>query len=173
MDTKVEMSGTQISFPLAIAPSAMHCMAHPEGEKATARAAAKARVPMTLSTLATTSLEDVKKYGDEVWGNTYMLQLYVYNDRSATEKLVKRAEEAGYKALLLTVDTPVLGIRYTMLRHGFKLAPHLSLPNYDKTSTLPSANPIDGDGADQPVRGWCSSTCFFRLSISHCSNGRR
>ncbi|CAG9991115.1 unnamed protein product, partial [Clonostachys byssicola] len=131
------MIGGSMSFPLAVAPSGMQCMAHPEGEKATARAAARARVFMGVSTFATTSLEDVKGAGDEVRNNVYMLQLYIFKNRKTTIDLVKRAERAGYKAVMLTCDTPKLGNRYNMSRNDFKLPHHLSLPNFGKDKVRP------------------------------------
>lgn len=119
-----------MSFPLAIAPSGMQCMAHEDGEKATARAATKAGLFMGVSTYATTSLEDIKAAGDEVGDNIYMLQLYVFKNRKTTENLVRRAEKVGYKAVLLTCDTPKLGNRYNMVRNKFKVPSHLTLPNF-------------------------------------------
>lgn len=140
-------------FPLVVAPSGMQCLAHPDGEKATARAAAKAGIPMGVSTYATTSLEDVKRAGDEaVPGNTYMLQLYIFKNRSATEDLVRRAEKAGYKAVMLTVDTPRLGNRYNMSRNGFGLPRHLSLPNFGETKVGPMVQHVlkDGEVVEEP-----------------------
>lgn len=96
----------------------MQRLAHRDGEEATARAAAKAGVAMGVSTFATTTLEDIKRAGDKArtasgmdgYAGVYMLQLYVFKNRETTKKLVKRAEKAGYKALLLTCDTPRLEI---------------------------------------------------------------
>ncbi|KAL3458230.1 FMN-dependent dehydrogenase [Aspergillus heterothallicus] len=130
--------GSTAAFPLVIAPSGMQCMAHPDGEKATARAAARAAVPMAVSTYSTTSLEDVKRAGDEASPkNTYMLQLYIFKDRALTENLVRRAERAGYKAVMLTCDTPRLGNRYNMSRNNFKMPPHLRLPNFGTSEVSP------------------------------------
>lgn len=85
----------------------MQRMAHPEGELATARAAARTGTLMCLSTLATTSMEDVAAANGDA--GLRWFQLYVYTDRRVTEQLVRRAERAGYRALVLTVDTPMLG----------------------------------------------------------------
>ncbi|KAJ5313191.1 CAZyme family GT1 [Penicillium atrosanguineum] len=132
IETKKRALGSTMSFPLAIAPTAMQCMAHEEGEKATARAAARANVFMGVSTFATTTLEDIKQSGDCLCDNVYMLQLYIFKDRHTTEILVKRAESAGYKAILLTCDTPRLGNRHSMIRNNFRLPSHLQLPNFDQ-----------------------------------------
>ena len=137
IDSSKKVLGSTMSFPLAVAPSGMQCMAHEKGEKATARAAAKAGVFMGVSTFATTSLEDIKRAGDEVRDNVYMLQLYIFKNRKTTEDLVRRAEGAGYRAVLLTCDTPKLGNRYNMTRNNFKLPSHLSLPNFGKQRVGP------------------------------------
>ncbi|KAM0325128.1 hypothetical protein ACHAQA_007667 [Verticillium albo-atrum] len=130
IDTRKALFGKTMKFPLAIAPSGMQCMAHQEGEKATARAAAKAGIFMGVSTYATTSLEDIKAAGDEFGDNVYMLQLYMFNKRKTTENLVRRAELAGFKAVMLTCDTARLGNRYNMVRNKFKMPDHLTLPNF-------------------------------------------
>jgi len=127
IDTSVEILGKRISMPICIAPTAMHRMAHHHGEEATARAASAEKTCMILSTLSTTSLEDVAAAnGDGIrW-----FQLYVYRDRSVTMELVRRAEAAGYEALVLTVDTPVLGRREADVRNNFQLPSHLKLRNF-------------------------------------------
>lgn len=142
IDTTKEAIGTTMSFPLAVAPSGMQCMAHEEGERATARASAKNGVPMAVSTFSTMSLEDVKAAGDEVGNNNtvFMLQLYIFKNRDTTESLVRRAEQAGYKAIMLTVDTPVLGNRYNMTRNDFKMPSHLRLPNFGQEKVAPLFN---------------------------------
>ena len=120
------VQGEHISMPICVAPTAMHCMAHPDGERATARAAASAGTCMCLSTLSTVSLEDVAATGPGLkW-----FQLYVYSDKQATLDLVRRAESSGYKAIALTVDTPRLGNRYADERNNFSLPPHLKLANF-------------------------------------------
>lgn len=124
-------------------------MAHEQGEKATARAAAKTGVFMGVSTFATTSLEDIKRAGDEIHENTYMLQLYVFKNRKTTENLIKRAEKAGYKALLVTCDTPKLGNRYNMTRNNFKLPSHLRLPNFGDENVGPLVQHVVKDGVKE------------------------
>lgn len=79
----------QVSFPLGFAPAAAHKMAHEEGEVATSRAAAKAGIAMGLSTYSTFSMEDVIVQGQ---GNPYALQMSLYTNREATERILKRAE---------------------------------------------------------------------------------
>ncbi|RDW73070.1 putative FMN-dependent dehydrogenase family protein [Coleophoma cylindrospora] len=126
VDTSSTIFGTKVSFPLGFSPTAMHKLAHPEGELATSRAAAKAGICMGLSSYATTSLEDVVAQSS---GNPYVMQMCVLKNRGITLQLLKRAEAAGYKALFLSVDTPTLGRRLNEMRNNFTLPPELDLPN--------------------------------------------
>ncbi|MDI1476689.1 alpha-hydroxy acid oxidase [Polyangium sp. y55x31] len=122
---ETEILGAPVSMPILIAPTAYHKLAHPEGELATARAAAAAGTIYTVSTLATTSLEDIARASNgPLW-----FQLYVHKDRELTRSLVERAEAAGYRAIVLTVDTPVLGRRLRDVRNGFGLPNGLVMAN--------------------------------------------
>jgi (S)-2-hydroxy-acid oxidase len=128
-DTVVRPLGgsAKLSFPVGIASTASQRMAHPDGELATARAAAAAGTIMIVSTIATTSLEDIAKAAPN--GQRWF-QLYVYKDRAVTMDLVRRAEKADYKALVLTVDTPYAGKRRNDLRNAFTLPLHLKMANF-------------------------------------------
>eukprot|EP00253_Pinus_taeda_P004320 PITA_04320 len=119
--------GFKISMPIMIAPTAMQKMAHPDGELATARAASAAGTIMTLSSWATSSVEDVSSTGQGI----RFFQLYVHKDRYVVAQLVRRAENAGFKAIVLTVDTPRLGRREADIRNRFSLPPHLTLKNLE------------------------------------------
>ncbi len=112
--------GTPSAMPVAIAPMAVHGVAHPDGELATARAAAAAGVPFTLSTTSSRSIEEVAAAAPD---GTLWLQLYVQSDREVTRALVERAATAGYRAIVLTVDLPLLGYRDRDRRSGFQLPP--------------------------------------------------
>ncbi|NIO05650.1 MAG: alpha-hydroxy-acid oxidizing protein [Proteobacteria bacterium] len=114
-----------ISMPVVIAPTAFHRMAHPDGEIATTKAASKAGTIMILSTLATSSIEEVM----EVATGPVWFQLYVYKDRGTTAGLVERAESAGCSALVLTVDAQIWGQRERDVRNCFRLPEGLSLKN--------------------------------------------
>ena len=118
--------GEPVASPILLAPAAYHRLAHREGELATARAAGARGVLMTLSTMSTVSLEDVVAAATgPLW-----FQLYVYKDRSLTERLVARAEKSGYRALVLTVDTPRLGRRERDQRNAFRLPRGITIANF-------------------------------------------
>ncbi|MEM9195140.1 MAG: alpha-hydroxy acid oxidase [Myxococcota bacterium] len=132
-NTSATAFGETSSMPVWIAPTAFHKMAHPDGEVATARAAGSAGVPMILSTLSNTPVEEVVTAASgPVW-----FQLYVYRDREATRALVQRVEEAGARGLVLTVDAPLLGTRERDRRNGFRLPDGLAIANATAAKELP------------------------------------
>ncbi len=118
--------GTKTRSPILIAPTAYHRMAHEDGENGTARAAAASGTIYVVSTLATTSLEEVARASAK---GPRWFQLYVHKDRGLTRGLVERAEAHGYRAIVLTVDTPLLGRRLADARAGFSLPKELGMPN--------------------------------------------
>ncbi|XP_042402374.1 peroxisomal (S)-2-hydroxy-acid oxidase GLO3-like [Zingiber officinale] len=127
IDLTTTVLGFNISMPIMIAPSAMQKMAHPQGELATARAASAAGTIMTLSSWSTSSVEEVNSTGPGI----RFFQLYVYKDRNVVLQLVRRAERAGFKAIVLTVDTPRLGRREADIKNRFTLPPSLTLKNFE------------------------------------------
>ncbi|KAM9780171.1 LOW QUALITY PROTEIN: 2-Hydroxyacid oxidase 1 [Neosynchiropus ocellatus] len=132
VDTSVSVLGQNLSTPICVAATAMQRMAHPDGETATARACKAADTGMMLSSWATSSVEEVMSAMTTVagGGDILWLQLYIYKDRELSLSLVRRAEEAGYRAVFVTVDTPYLGRRWDDMRNQFKLPPHLSMANF-------------------------------------------
>ena len=127
IDTSIDLFGKRQSIPLGVAPTAMQCLAHPDGEIATARACKNAGVPMGLSSFSTSTLEEVATaQGD----NTRVLQLYLFEEREHSRKLIARAKKAGYKAVFLTVDTPMLGRRNLEIRNQFKLPKPYKIANF-------------------------------------------
>uniref|UniRef100_T1GK85 (S)-2-hydroxy-acid oxidase n=1 Tax=Megaselia scalaris TaxID=36166 RepID=T1GK85_MEGSC len=124
IDMSVNIFGHKLEWPVGISPSAMQKMAHPEGEVASARAAGKAGSLFILSSASTTSLEEVAEKAPDTYK---WFHLYIFKDRNITENLVRRAEKAGYKALVLTVDQPVFGLRRI---ETFELPAHLNLANF-------------------------------------------
>ena len=128
IDTATTVLGQPIALPVMLAPTAFNRLAHPDGELAAARAAAASGTIMIGSTLSTCALEDVAAAAD---GPKYF-QLYVYKDRALTQDLVARAESSGYKAIVLTVDTPMLGRRERDVRNRFTLPAGISMKNFEK-----------------------------------------
>ncbi|XP_021935507.1 peroxisomal (S)-2-hydroxy-acid oxidase GLO5 isoform X2 [Zootermopsis nevadensis] len=127
-DQSTTVLGTKVAMPIGIAPTAMQRMAHPDGECGNARAVGAMGGVFILSTLSTSSIEEV---GAAAPNTVKWFQLYIYNDRDVTRKLVKRAEQTNFRALVLTVDAPVFGIRIADIRNKFTLPPHLSLANFE------------------------------------------
>lgn len=141
--------GTEVASPILIAPTAYHALADAEGERATARAAADVGSLYVASTLATTSLEDVAAAAP---GAPQWFQLYVHKDREFTARLVERAKSAGYGAIVVTCDTPVLGRRCADVRNGFALPAGLVMANL--VEILP---PDLGEGAGSELARFVAS----------------
>jgi 4-hydroxymandelate oxidase len=114
LDTRVSLFGSELESPILLAPVAYHRLYHPEGELATARGASAAGAAFVISTFTTTAIDEIAKNTQRpIW-----FQLYVQRDRAFTKDMVQRAVAAGCKAVCLTVDTPVLGCRYSQLSFG-------------------------------------------------------
>lgn len=122
--TATTILGSPSAMPIACAPTGFTRMMHTAGEPAVVRAAHDAGIPYALSTMGTTSPEDLAAVEPAArrW-----FQLYVWNDREASESLVDRARDAGYEALILTVDTPVAGQRLRDVRNGLTVPPKLTV----------------------------------------------
>ena len=141
-DSATSVLGEKISFPVMVAPTAFHRLACEQGECATARAAARAGTVMVISTLATTLLEEVTAAAD---GPTWF-QLYIYKDRGATLELVRRAEAAGCRALVLTVDTAVWGRREADVRNNLTPPKGLSVVNLAAQAKQAFPEGVSGSG---------------------------
>ncbi|XP_059455957.1 peroxisomal (S)-2-hydroxyacid oxidase GLO4-like [Corylus avellana] len=120
IDLSTTVLGYRVSAPIMIAPTAMHKLAHPEGEVATARAAAACNTIMLLSFISTCTVEEVASSCNAI----RFFQLYVYKRRDVCAQLVQRAERKGYKGIVLTVDTPRLGRREADIKNKM-VAPRL------------------------------------------------
>ena len=133
IDTRVKLLGRELPFPILLAPTAYHKLAHAEGEIGTAKGAGAAGATFVVSTSATTSLEDIAQVATRpLW-----FQLYVQPDRDFTRDLIRRAEATGCQAVVVTVDSPVLGPRYRETRTPFALPPGAERANLKglKTAT--------------------------------------
>jgi len=123
--TRLTLLGREHAHPLLVAPTAYHRLFHPEGEHATVMGAGAMEAGMVVSTQASTTLEDISaRASAPLW-----FQLYLQPDRGFTLELVKRAEAAGYEALVVTVDAPLSGIRNREQRAGHHLPPGVEAVN--------------------------------------------
>src|SRR3978361_1746007 len=120
-------------MPVALAPTGLTGMQHADGEILAARAAAKAGVPFTLSTMSICSIEDVAENTDR----PFWFQLYVLRDRDFIGRLIDRAKAAGCSALVLTLDLQILGQRHKDLKNGLSAPPKLTIPNMLNMMTKP------------------------------------
>jgi L-lactate dehydrogenase (cytochrome) len=123
VDTSSTLLGKRLSYPMVLAPTGFTRIADSAGELAVARAAKRAGLPYALSTLGTRSIEEVAEVGgDRLW-----FQIYTWRDRALVAEMIERAADAGYEAICLTVDAPVLGRRERDVRRGFTLPPKVGL----------------------------------------------
>lgn len=125
LDPSTELFGRSLTMPLVLAPTGFTRIADPAGELAVARAAQRAGLAYTLSTMATRSIEEVGAVTEP--GARNWFQVYVWRDRGLVRELLERARHCGYEAIVLTVDTPVLGRRERDIRRGFMLPPKVGL----------------------------------------------
>lgn len=144
--TRVQLLGRTLAHPILLAPVAYQTLAHPDGELATAHAAAALGAGLVLSTQAGIPLETVARAVlPEAGRGPLWFQLYLQHDRGFTRELVQRVEAAGYEALVLTVDAPTSGARDRERRAGFRLPPGVRAVNLDGLPPAPAA----ALGADQ------------------------
>jgi len=124
VDTRVKLLGLDLPHPILLAPGAYQKLLHRDGELATARGAGAAEAVFVVSSNATVSIEEIARVATApLW-----LQLYAQSDPDKNREIIDRAQAAGCKALVVTVDTPVIGPRNREQRGGFKLPQHLNLP---------------------------------------------
>jgi 4-hydroxymandelate oxidase len=143
VDTSVEILGRRWPTPIWIAPTAFHRLAHPDGEMATARAAAARGTTMVLSTSSSIDLVDVAAVGGPRW-----FQVYLLADPGARRAHVERAVAAGYEALVLTADLPRIGRRERDIRVGFRIPDDVAVPNIAAAAGLPLAEGLNVAFAD-------------------------
>ena len=123
ISTTTTLLGGQIPFPVMIAPTGFDRIAHSQGELAVARAAQRAGIPYSLSTMGTRSIEEVAEVND---GRKWF-QVYVWRDKPLLKEMLDRAAASGYEGIMITVDTAVLGRRERDVRRGFSLPPKVGL----------------------------------------------
>ncbi|WP_404867802.1 alpha-hydroxy acid oxidase [Kitasatospora griseola] len=140
-DCGTELLGARLAAPFGVAPMAYHQLAHPDGECATARATAEAGALLIVSIFASRTLERIAAAAP---GAPRWLQLYWLRDREALTTLVRRAEQADYRALVLTVDAPKVGRRLRDLRNAFALPADLTAANLDPRLTRSAGHSAAG-----------------------------
>ena len=131
VDISSSMLGTPVSMPVGFAPTALHKLAHPDGELASARATGEAGALICLSTLSTYSIEEVAKAG----GGPRWFQVYVHKDRELAIELVQRAVASGYSGIVVTADLPAPGYREREFAHGLTVPEDASPANFPNTAT--------------------------------------
>jgi len=156
--------GRRWSAPFGVAPLAYHTLVHADGELATVRAAGAAGVPVAVSTFAGRTFEELAEAATApLWA-----QVYCFRDRTITQRLVERAERAGFEALMVTVDTPHLGRRLRDERNGFALPPHVrpaNLPSGDYASPGEHARAEFDPALDWSIVGWLRSVSSLPVVV--------
>ncbi|KAL1591185.1 hypothetical protein WHR41_00127 [Cladosporium halotolerans] len=133
-DTTTEVFGQRIAFPLSVSPTGLQAMAHPDGELATSKACAKAGVNMGISSYTNHTVGQIREAGLSVGPVNHAMQLYTMRDRNLELRIIREAEERGCKAIFLTADSPVLGMRFNEWRNDFRTPPGFGFPMLELTS---------------------------------------
>ncbi|KAJ7392368.1 Hydroxyacid oxidase 1 [Desmophyllum pertusum] len=190
-DISVTVLGHKLSMPICVSPTSFQGMAHPDGELATVRAVASVDTAMGLSLYSTHSLEDVAR---ESPNTIKFMQMQFYTDRQLMETLLKRAEKASYKAVLLTVDIPVSKYDNHKLRANFSLPRHLKFANFlplkrkhgfkDNDELSDYVEGLSDDSVDWEILDWLRSITSLpfvlkgiltaedaRLAVQHGARG--
>jgi 4-hydroxymandelate oxidase len=162
--TATSVLGQDVTLPVLVAPVALHRLCHQDGERATARAVKAAGTIYTLSTVASMPLEEVVSEAGPWW-----FQLYLFRDRGLSRELVARAVSAGASAIVLTVDTPVIGRREADERNRFALPPgvgYAHLPAAGSTTDVPEGSVVAGtlNAAFDPTLTWADLDWLASLS---------
>lgn len=149
-NTRVHLAGHSYDHPIFLAPTASHHLFHPDGELATVLGAAAMEAGMVVSTQSSTSLEDVARNAKTpLW-----FQLYIQRDREFTADLVRRAEIAGYQALVVTADAPLSGLRNREQRAGFRMPPGVEAVNLRGMIPTPPATQVFGSELVRSCPTW-------------------
>jgi 4-hydroxymandelate oxidase len=151
-DLRTKLLGIELPHPILLAPTALHRVAHPEGEVATARGASAAGALYTVSTATSMRLEDIATAGT----GPRWFQLYHLGKREASEELIRLAAKTGHRAIVLTVDVPLLGRRERDLRNGFTLPPGVEM--------IHAYEPAWAPPSDDRSRAWASPIASANLT---------
>lgn len=171
----VTLLGVEMPYPIILAPTAYHRLVHPQGELAAVEAAGLTRTVMSISLLASVKLEKLAAQAKApLW-----FQLYLQKQREETLLLVKRAVDAGYQALMVTVDAPVNGMRNAQARAGFQLPMHIRPVNLDGLEgsapiRATSGSPVFQGMLDHAARwediAWLRDVCHLPLILKGIMN---
>jgi isopentenyl diphosphate isomerase/L-lactate dehydrogenase-like FMN-dependent dehydrogenase len=151
VSTRATVLGAELTMPILVAPVAFQLLAHPDGEEGMARAAHAAGTVLCLSSLTSTRPAEVAEAAPE--GRRWM-QVYVFRDRGVTRAMVEEAAEAGYEALLLTVDAPYAGRRERDLRTGFQVPAEIRAPAIEAAAGHRSLTPAEVFALVDPSITW-------------------
>jgi 4-hydroxymandelate oxidase len=152
-DLRTRLLGLDLSHPILLAPTALHRLAHPEGEAATARGAAAAEALYTVSTATSTRLDEIQKAAPQ---GLRWFQLYHLGEREASEELIRLAIATGHRAIVLTVDVPLLGRRERDLRNDFTLPKDIAMVHAYEPAWAPPS--------DDRSRAWASPIASRNLT---------
>ena len=151
ISTRTSVLGTELELPILVAPVAFQLLAHPDGEAGMARAAAAAGTVMCLSSLTSTRPAEVAGAAP---GGKHWMQVYLFRDRGVTTAMVEEAAEAGYEALLLTVDAPYAGRRERDLRTAFQVPAEIRAPAIEAAAGHRSLTPAEVFALVDPSITW-------------------
>jgi isopentenyl diphosphate isomerase/L-lactate dehydrogenase-like FMN-dependent dehydrogenase len=151
VSTRCTVLGSELEMPILVAPVAFQLLAHPDGEEGMARAAAAAGTVMCVSSLTSTRPAEVAAAAPE---GTHWMQVYLFRDRGVTRAMVEEAAEAGYEALLLTVDAPYAGRRERDLRTGFQVPAEVRAPAIEAAAGHRSLTPAEVFALVDPSITW-------------------
>ncbi|EDL85557.1 hydroxyacid oxidase 2 (long chain) [Rattus norvegicus] len=160
VDTRTTIQGQEISAPICISPTAFHSIAWPDGEKSTARAAQEANICYVISSYASYSLEDIVAAAPEGFR---WFQLYMKSDWDFNKQMVQRAEALGFKALVITIDTPVLGNRRRDKRNQLNLEANILLKDL---RALKEEKPTQSVPVSFPKASFCWNDLSLLQSIT-------
>ncbi|NXQ10409.1 HAOX2 oxidase, partial [Peucedramus taeniatus] len=157
MDIRTKILGSEISFPVGIAPTGFPQLAWPDGEKSTARAARAMNTCYIASTYSTCMLEEISAAAA---GHLHWFQLYIQCNRAASQQLVWRAEALVFQGLILTVDLPYIGKRHDDVRNGFRLPPHIKVKNLERAFEVCKMSLLDPSVTWNDIYWLRSLTCL-------------
>jgi isopentenyl diphosphate isomerase/L-lactate dehydrogenase-like FMN-dependent dehydrogenase len=174
LDLSVTILGQSFDSPIGFSPTAFHTLVHKRGAIATAAAAKSLKVLMILSSMTSFALEHIAQESDN---NDLWLQIYIFKDRGLTKLLVERAERAGFKAIVVTIGTPVVGKRDRNIRNRFSLPEHVAAANFKTSSDVAHNNPVHafhGAELDPSLTWsdieWLTQNCRLPVLVKGVSN---